>query len=232
MSIHDGHRQRLKNLFLTQGLDGFNELQVLELLLFYAVSRQDTNPIAHRLIERFGSLSGVFGASFQELCQVEGVGEHAATFLTLIPQVSRFYMVQQSKPGTILRTIEQCGSFMQHYFHGREIETVFMLCLDAKCKALCCKMVGEGSVSSANVPIRRIVEIALSAKASTVVLAHNHPGGLAIPSGDDIVATQKIADALKTVDIILADHLVFSKDDYVSISQSQYYSPGEDCNVH
>ena len=106
-----------------------------------------------------------------------------------------------------------------------------MLCLDAKCKVICCKMVGEGSVNSANIPVRRIVEMALAVNATTVVLAHNHPSGLAIPSADDIQTTQRIAAALQTVEIMLADHIVVSKDDYVSLAQSNYFNPGELCGV-
>ena len=106
-----------------------------------------------------------------------------------------------------------------------------MLCLDAKCKVICCKKVGEGSVNSANIPVRRVVEMALSANATTVVLAHNHPSGLAIPSADDIQTTHKVAKALETVEIILADHIVVSKDDFVSIVQSQYYTPMDGCSV-
>jgi len=100
-----------------------------------------------------------------------------------------------------------------------------MLCLDAKCKVLCCKKVGEGSVNSANIPVRRVVEMALAANATTVVLAHNHPSGLAIPSADDIRTTHRVAVALDAVEITLADHIVVSGEDYVSIVQSQYYKP-------
>ena len=106
-----------------------------------------------------------------------------------------------------------------------------MLCLDAKCKVICCKKIGEGSVNSANIPIRRIVEMAIGVNATTVVLAHNHPSGLAIPSADDVQTTHKIAKALETVEIILADHIVVSKDDFVSIVQSQYYKPNTLCAI-
>ena len=232
LSIHEGHRQRLKHRFREEGLDNFEELYVLELLLFYCVTRQDTNPLAHRLLDRFGSLSGVLGASAEELEQVEGVGEHISTFLTLITQVGRYYQIQQTEPGKILRTIDQCGNYMVPYFYGRQIETVFMLCLDAKCKVLRCMKVGEGSVNSAAVPVRRIVEMALNAKATTVVLAHNHPSGLAIPSADDIATTKRVGDALATVDIVLADHIVVSKDDFVSITQSNLYVPNKGSTVH
>ena len=231
MSIHNGHRQRLKDRFRREGLDNFDELYVLELLLFYCIPRADTNPIAHRLLDYFGSLTAVLDASIEELEKIDGLGKNASTFLSLITQVGRYYQVKRSEPGEVLRTLEQCGNYIVPYFFGRERETVFMLCLDAKCKVLCCKMIGEGSVNSANIPIRRVVEIALGANATTVVLAHNHPSGLAIPSADDIQTTHRVAAALSAVEITLADHIVVSKDDFVSIVQSQYYKPQDICGV-
>ena len=213
MSIHNGHRQRLKDRFRREGLDNFDELYVLELLLFYCIPRVDTNPLAHRLLAHFGSLTAVLDASPEELEKVEGVGSNAATFLPLITQVGRYYQVKRSESGKILARLEDCGCYMLPYFLGRDKETVFILCLDAKCKVICCKMVGEGSVNSANVPIRRVVEIALSTNATTVVLAHNHPSGLAIPSADDIRTTYRVAAALQAVEINLADHIVVSNGD-------------------
>ena len=222
MSIHSGHRQRLKDRFLAEGLDHFEELYVLELLLYYCIPQKDTNPIAHALLNHFGSLTAVFEATPEELTKVPGIGKNAATFLNLIPQAGRYYQIKRAEPGRILRTIEQCGSYLVPYFSGRENETVFLLCLDAKCKVLACREVGEGSVNSANVPIRRVVEIALAEGASTVVLAHNHPSGIAIPSGEDIATTRRLYAALSTVDVILADHIVVADDDYVSMVQSGY----------
>ena len=222
MSIHSGHRARLKERFRTEGLDNFSEVQVLELLLFYAIPRQDTNPIAHALLEHFGSLAQVLEAPVEELEKVTGIGENAATLLSLITSVGRYYLVNRSTQNVILNTIEKCGEYLVPFFFGRRNEIVFILCLDAKCKVLCCKEVGEGSVNSANVPIRRIVELALGANATTVILAHNHPSGLALPSGDDIQATRRVAAALATVDIHLGDHLVVADDDFVSMVQSGY----------
>ena len=222
MSIHNGHRQRLKERFRSEGLDNFDELYVLELLLFYCIPRADTNPLAHRLLDHFGSLTGVLEASPEELEKIEGMGRNASTFLSLIIQVGRYYQVKRSEPGRILTNLEDCGNYLLPHLLNRDRETVYILCLDAKCKVLCCKMVGEGSVNSANVPIRRIVEIALSANATTVILAHNHPSGLAIPSADDIQTTYRLAVALDAVEITLADHIVVSNDDYVSMVQSRY----------
>jgi len=231
MSIHDGHRQRLKERFLREGLDNFDEVNVLELMLFYCIPRSDTNPLAHTLLDHFGSLAQVLDASVEELEKVPGVGHSVATFLHLMTEVGRYYQIKRSEPGEIMRSIEQCGKYMLPYFFGREHETVFMLCLDAKCKVICCKKVGEGSVNSANIPVRRVVEMALGVNATTVVLAHNHPSGLAIPSADDVQTTLSIAKALETVEIVLADHIVVSKDDFVSIVQSQYYQPNEGCVI-
>ena len=226
MPIHDGHRQRLKERFLSEGLDHFDELYVLELLLFYCIPRKDTNPIAHQLLAHFGSLTNVFESTVEELQKVPGISKNAATFLTLIPQAGRYYQIKRAEPGDILHTIEQCGKYLVPYFYGRENETVFLLCLDAKCKVLVCKLIGEGSVNSANIPIRRVVEIALNANATTVILAHNHPSGLALPSADDVQTTLRVAKAMDAVEITLADHIVVADNDYVSLTQSGYYRPG------
>ena len=119
---------------------------------------------------------------------------------------------------------------MAPFFYGRRNETVYLLCMDAKCKVLSCKEVGEGSVNSAAVPIRRIVEMALGSNATSVILAHNHPSGLAIPSGDDYLTTRQLAIALSAVDITLVDHLVMADSEYVSMRQSGRYNP-DDCRV-
>ncbi len=225
MAIHDGHRQRLKERYQQEGLDSFNEVQVLELLLFYCIPRQDTNPIAHRLLKQFGTLSQVLEAPVEELAKVEGIGKNTATFLHLVTDAGRYYQVNRSQQSKILTTIDQCGAYLTPFFIGRRNETVFLLCLDSKCKVLCCKEIGEGSVNSAGVPIRRIVETALAANASSVVLAHNHPSGLALPSSEDIATTRRLATALDAVEIMLIDHIIVADDDFVSLAQSNYYRP-------
>ena len=229
MSIHEGHRQRMKKRFLKEGLDNFSDIQVLELLLFYIIPRRDTNPIAHALLDRFGSLYQVLEAPVEELEKVEGIGPNAALLLNLITAVARFYMVNRTEQHKILKTLDECGEYLKSFFVGRRVEMVYLLCLDAKCKVLCCREVGEGSVNSANVPIRRIVELALGANATSVVLAHNHPSGLAIPSGEDILTTRRVAAALSTVDIQLVDHIIVADDDFVSLVQSGHRF--DDCAI-
>lgn len=229
MSIHDGHRQRLKERFLREGLDGFTEIQALELLLFYAIPVKDTNPLAHALLKRFGNLSRVLDAPVEKLVEVDGIKEHAATLLKLAKAMGRCYDVSRSKIETVIKTIADCGEYLLPYFRDRKNETVFLMCLDAKLKVLDCREIGEGSVNYASVPIRRVVEIALEVGASSVVLAHNHPSGIAVPSSDDIQTTRRVAAALSVVEIELVDHLVFADGDYVSMAQSGYRF--DDCVV-
>lgn len=217
---HKGHRERMKRRFLESGLDDFTDIQVLELLLFYAIPQRDTNPIAHALLDHFGSLSQVLDADPEELKKVPGISDHAATLLALVTDVARYYQVDTIQNQKFLTTLDACGEYLVPYFFGRNRETVFLLCLDAKCKVLCCKEIGEGSINSASISVRKVVETALSSNASTVVLAHNHPSGVALPSGEDVETTKRIAAALEAVEIHLADHIVVAEGDYVSMAQS------------
>ena len=198
------------------------EMQVLELVLFYCIPRKDTNPIAHALLDHFGSLSQVLEASVEELQKVPGIGENTAIYLTMLTQVGRYYLVDRSQREVILPTIDKCGAYLVPYFFGRSVETVYLLCLDAKCKVLCCREIGQGSVNSAGISVRKIVEVALGANATTVVLAHNHPSGLALPSAEDIQTTRRVAAALSAVEVHLADHIVVADGDYISMVQSGY----------
>jgi len=229
MSIHDGHRERLKKRFCEEGLDNFQQHEALELLLYYALPRNNTNPIAHELINSFGSLSQVLDANLEELVQIKGISRNVAVLMKLVTEMGRYYAVNRRGQIKTLDTIDDCGAYLLPYFTNRTNETVFLLSLDAKRKVLSCLKVGEGSINSANVSIRRIVEMALASKASTVVLAHNHPSGIAIPSREDIATTRRVAAALSMVDVILAVHIVVADDDYVSMVHSGHRF--DDCVV-
>ena len=158
---------------------------------------------------------------------MEGVGHNISTFLAFIPQLERYYNDNKNKNLKILTSVSQCGEYPRPKFINRKNEMVYMVCLDAKCKVLSCKQLGEGSVNSAGVPIRRIVDVALKMNASSVILAHNHPGGVAFPSSDDIQTTIRVSQALAGVDVVLTDHLIFADGDYTSIVDSGYYRPSE-----
>lgn len=224
-SPHLGHRQRMKRRFLEHGLENFDDHNVLELMLFYALPQGDVNPVAHALIDKFGKLSDVFDAPLEELTKISGIGENTAALIKLIPQISRRYMISRSISE---KDIQLCGSreagrFIVPYFFGECEEAVYMICMDTKCKVINCRMLFRGEVNSANISIRKIVENALVNKASNVILAHNHPSGIALPSREDEITTSRIAEALKAVDIILADHIVVAEDDFVSMADNGFF---------
>lgn len=223
--LHGGHRQRLKDSFLSHGLDTLNDIQVLELVLFYVIPRQDTNPIAHRLLDKFGCLSGVFDASIEDLQKRGKLSLNAATYLKLIPAAARRQQLSRSNLDDILDTTRRCGDYLIPYFMGETDEVVYLLGLDAKCKVLGCVKLFSGTVNYANLSIRRVVETALQMKASSVVLAHNHTSGIAVPSQEDITTTASVYHALDLVGILLADHIVVADGDYVSMAESGLLEP-------
>lgn len=220
MGIHDGHRERMRQRAAEHGLEGFSDLNALELLLYYVVPRSDTNPLAHRLLDRFGSFAAVLDADPEILKQVQGVGENVALFLHLIPQFSRRYEISRTDMNVVLDSPEKAGAFLLPRFCGATKEFVYILCLDTRKKLLCCCKLSEGSLNSAAVSLRNIVHTALAANASFVILAHNHAGGFAIPSREDIAATHRIMESLYAVDVVLYDHLILAEDDFVSMRQS------------
>ena len=220
MGLHDGHRKRLKAQFLSHGED-FHDHQLLELLLCYAIPQGDVNELSHALLERFGSLAGVMDALPESLQQVPGVGEHTAVLLKLIPKLAGRYSTIHSSPGDILASSRAARDYLLPYFQtGPRNEMVYLVCMDAKYKVLGCHKLGEGTVNAADITPRRVVELALAHNASAVLLAHNHVSGLALPSNADLLTTETLARVLREVGVELADHLIFTEDDMVSLKDS------------
>lgn len=217
MSIHSGHRERMRQQLKTSGMDSLSDVQVLEVLLYYAVPRGDTNPVAHALLNRFGTLDGVFSAPEAELLKIDGVGAAAAQLLRLVPQIARRCLLSRNAQITVLDTTSKCGRYLLPYFHGAQEELVYLLCLDAKCKALDCVCIHRGGVNVASIAARKVVKAALDTNATSVVLAHNHPSGLALPSPEDRQTTLVLQAALDAVGVVLADHIIVADDDFVSL---------------
>ena len=220
MGVHDGHRERLRKSFLEHGLQGMHDINALELLLFYAIPRRDTNEIAHHLLERVGTLDGVFSASSEELCEVDGIGENAAALIALIPEIMKKSRLSKAKEIKQIRSSEDAGAYLLPYFMNEREEVVYLLCLDAKRAVISCTEVGRGVVNSVDAGIRRIVEKALKARACSAIIAHNHPDGLAIPSREDDIFTRSLFNALETVGIRLEDHIIVADEDYISLADS------------
>ena len=218
MALHEGHRERMRRQMKTSGMDSLSDVQVLEVALYYAIARRDTNEIAHALLRRFGSLSGVLEAPRAELLKIDGVGESAADLLLLFIQMERRHLMDRAGRQTILDTTYKCAQYLMPRFIGEQEEVVYLLCLDAKCKALDCSLIHRGAVNMTAISVRKIVKAALDHNATSVVVAHNHPSGLALPSREDRATTLALKAALDAVDVVLVDHVIVADEDFVSLA--------------
>lgn len=219
MGIHDGHRARKKQQFLRSGVDSFTDHELLELALFYAIPRRDTNALAHLLLERFGSLSGVLDADVEELRHIPGVGDSAAILIKLLTAV-KFRAGCTEPEGMIISSAEEAGEFFLGRLGEQKKELLYLMCLDGKGKVICCRQLSSGSANMTSAGVRQVVELALRCRAVAVILAHNHPGGVALPSRADQHMTQQVQEALRPLGIHLLDHIVVADGDYVSMADS------------
>lgn len=224
MGVHDGHRERLKKNYLDNGLSGFNDINALELLLFYAIPRKDTNPIAHALLDRFGSLSGVMEASVRELMEVDGVGESAAILISMLPGYMRKTYISKADNIKTINDAKKAGAYLVPRFMYMKEEHILLLCLDSRKRIISCHEISSGVVNAAETSVRKIVELALRSRASSVILAHNHPDSFALPSREDDYLTRQVFESLRLVGIPLVDHIIVSGDDFTSYSESNYFS--------
>lgn len=222
MGIHDGHRERKREQFIRCGAESFAEHELLELLLFYAVPRRDTNLTAHLLIDRFGSLQGVLSAPLEELVRVKGISRNAAVLIQLVAPMYRQAQIFASDHEVVLDTRERIGDYFRDILTAHKTEVMYLLCLDAKGRKLNISKVGEGSVGHMELNMRKIVETALYAQAVMVVLGHNHPSGVALPSDEDRDATAMVQATLESMGVHLVDHFIVADNDYISMAESGF----------
>ena len=217
---HGKHRERVRNLFLQSGLDGFSEHNVLELLLFYTIPQGDTNMTAHNLIDAFGSLQGVLDAPVEELKKVKGVGEYTAVFLSILPQLARRYFAGKAPDRVSMTDRESLTQYVKTLFIGMKTEMVFLLSFDVSGQLNHTVRLSEGGVKQVRMDNRRIMEAALRSDAVYAVLTHNHPGGVAAPSAEDASTTRTVANLLASVGIHLENHLIVAGEDCFSMADS------------
>ena len=218
--IHSGHRDRMRQRFIETGLDSFNDHEVLELILFYCIPRKDTNELAHKLINHFGSLSAVFNASVEQLTVVDGISSAAAVFITMIAPICRRYNRDFQKIEK-LKDPADCGEYFVKYYKDMKVEQVTVLCLDSACRILGLEKVCEGDANTVMLNFRKLVEKVLRfPNCNACIIAHNHPNGIALPSRDDIDATAELKQTLAAMGITLVDHIIVEQDDYVSMASS------------
>ena len=220
MGVHEGHRERMRERFFRHGLETFNEIEALEMLLYYAIPRKDTNPLAHILLERFGSLDYVLNASEEELCSVPGISKTTAALLMMVPQIMRLSEVSLANRNVDVSRAEDAVKFIIPHFRNRQNEILLMLCLDSQNRVTHTEVLNQGVVNYVTFDPRRVVETALKRHAVSVILAHNHPDGPALPSREDDSATSQVYRALSSVGISLYDHIIIAGEDYASYRRS------------
>ena len=212
--------EQLKRRFLLRDPDGLTDEELLELLLSF--SSEEPQKLTQNILKEYPTVAQLMEASAKDLAQMEGIEQESVLLLRLVPELHRRYFLSRSHVESRLKDSHDFGHYLLPYYYGARDEMVYLLLLDGVGKVINCRMVGHGSVNSANVPIRRLVQDALTANASGVVVAHNHPNGIALPSQEDISATVFLRDTLDALDILLVDHIIIADDDFVSMRESGY----------
>lgn len=220
MSNAIGHRERLRARFEKNGFNGFHDYEVLEFLLTFISRQGDVKPIAKDLIKKFGSFSKVLDAPVEELEIVKGMRKISALSLSAFREAMSYYF--QNHVTTDKEQITKMSALiemLQASIGHRPNEVLFAIFLNAKNEVLATKELGEGTISQASAFPRKIVEEALKQKATSIILAHNHPGGVAEPSINDQTITTEIQKALALVEVSLQDHIIIANKDYFSLKR-------------
>ncbi len=221
-NLHKGHRERMRNRFLTEGEAGFADHELLELLLFYAVPRGDVNPLAHRILAEFGTLTMLLESDAVEIARRCNIKESTALLLTL--QMAFFKRLQKEKwkDKTTIDSVSKASAYAMDLLSHYTYERFYIMCLDTQKRLIHTCLIAEGTLHQAVVQPRKIVEEALKYKASSVILLHNHPSGSVMPSFSDVCLTTNIQKILCAIDIDVVDHIIVADDAYYSFLEHDY----------
>ena len=219
--LHQKHRERVRSRFLKEGFSSFEDHEVLELLLFYAIPRADTNPLAHKLINEFKTANSLYNAPIEQICKKGGVSEKTAVLIKMIPELARHYNSLAARDIKYISTSQEAGEYVCSMI-GRETNEVFaVICLNTQRKIIAFEIIDEGTVSQANIHPRKVVECALRHNASSVILAHNHPSAGAYASENDRLLTSQLCKVLEGIDIEVTDHIIAaSHEKFISMADS------------
>jgi DNA repair protein RadC len=215
-----GHRQRLRERFALSGFNGFHDYEVLELLLTFIFRQGDVKPLAKELIRQFGSFSRVLDAPVETLASVHGMGETSSQALKALREALAYYFADAVASHRVqLTKMSQLIDFLRSQIGHRHNEVLYAVFLNAKNEVLAFQAMSEGTVTQAAAYPRRIIEEALRQKATSLILAHNHPDGAAEPSDGDVTITKEIQKALGLVEVILQDHIILTDNEYFSFKR-------------
>ncbi len=219
-NIHAEHRKRMRSKYLRVGFEGFEDHEIIEMLLYNCFKREDTNELAHRLIDAFGSIKGVLSAPVDQLKTIKGVGDIVAFNLKFIGDIALNSMQSERDNRPILDTADKTYQYVEPFFSLYATEMVLAVSLDSNLKVIRTTKVHEGSFDSVSFSIAKVVRSLVASGARGVIIAHNHPSGVALPSERDLDSTEKLKHALNSVGIDFIDHIILGENDYVSFRQS------------
>lgn len=222
--LHDGHRERMRERFLKEGMENMQQHEVLEILLYYVIRQKNTNELAHRLINTFGSLAGVFDAPYDALLRVSGVGKETATLLNMmIPIMQAYYESRKSKKMVLIKP-EEYGNFIKEKYIGATVEKMSVLCMDSSYTVLGFEWIATGDSSQIGFSAKSIIEAIMRYPCKRVILAHNHPSDFLIPTKEDADLTDKMQRYLSPLGISVHDHVIIGDSDFISMRCSQLFT--------
>ena len=220
---YEGHRERLRQRFEKSGLQAFHEYEVLELLLTFVIPRQDTKPIAKELINKFKNFPAVLNADINELLNIKGIKDRSAQFVKILREIISYYFEEKAKNEEIQFTkLIDLVEYLKATIGGNKNEVFRVLYLNSQNKLIHSENLSEGTVTETVAFPRKVVEGALNNNATSVIIAHNHPGGIPEPSENDNAITEQIKNALKTVNISLQEHVIIADSAFYSYRQNGF----------
>ena len=221
-ALHEKHRQRMKQSFRIAGLQGFQPHNIIEMMLFYSLPRCNTNETAHRLLNEFGSISGVLDAPIEALTNIHGVGIESATFIKFLPELFRAYEESKFSERPVIESSEVAKKYLSSYFKIATSEKLVILYLDSRLRVIKDAEISQGDENMVYMDLNNIVKSALLLNAKGVIIAHNHVTGFATPSAEDKETTERLAKMLMPVGIHLCEHIIFAGKDVFYFSKSKH----------
>lgn len=224
-NVHSGHRQRMREKAYKNGFDSFEQHELLEMLLYSTVPQKDTNPIAHELINSFGSFHAVFEAPVEELMKISGMTKTSAFLLKMIPEISSEYLHDKvSGQKSYINSSEEAYKYIAPKYIGKTNEIVYVLFMNTAGKLLACEILDKGSFSFANIDSRKLVSLCLKHNAAGIIVCHNHPSGNPAPSSSDMITTKNIRICANSISVKLLDHLIITDKGYTAMREMKQYS--------
>lgn len=221
-NLHKNHRQRMFDRYAQDGFSNFEDHEILEMLLYFSIPRRNTNDIGHALLNEFGSFKAVMDADYEMLMRVDGVGPYAAFLIKLISEAARRYALSALKPEKRYTEIGQIALMLHRMYIGVTREQLYMLLFNNRMNLLDRVLVSEGGVTSTNIPLNKVNDLIVKKKAAAIILVHNHPDGLAVPSQNDLDVTDAVRQLLEAIDITLVEHLIIADNRFYPIMKHRY----------